>query len=426
LTARFCGCTLSGVRANELKKLDRRLQQFLEETTACMGRSERRRWAGYYVRGLLLDGQRKSIEPLAQRVGADVQGLQQFVGQSPWPAEELLRALNEVARRELPPASYWIIDETSFPKQGGHSVGVARQYCGTLGKLANCQVAVSLHWSNLQMSWPTGWKLYLPQSWMEDSALRKKSGIPDSVQYHTKLQLAMELIEEAQRQNLPAGTVLADQLYGNSFEWRAALHQKKLSYCVAVDPDTGLWPQPVRIPASVHGRPALRPPRREIISLSKLATEAPKGAWQNWVWREGTKGPQKSRFHFAPLWAAARNGSATRIERWTEYALIEWPEEAPAPTKYWLCWLNDRVPKLLELVQQAKARWRVEQDYRELKDELGLDHFEGRGWMGWHHHVALVTMAYLFLRLEQNRSKKNCISHAASHSTTVDSRSDPA
>lgn len=392
-----------------------------------MGRSERRRWAGYYLRGLLLDGQRKSIEPLAQRVGADVQGLQQFVGQSPWSTEGLFRALNEVARRELVPARYWVIDETSFPKQGIHSVGVARQYCGALGKLANCQVAVSLHWSSSQMSWPTGWRLYLPENWVGDTALRKKSGIPHAVQYRTKLQLAMELIDQAQKQNLPSGTVLADQLYGKSSIWRAQLRARKLPYCVAVDPGTGVWSQPVGIQQPKgRGRSRLRPPRSDIISLSTLATQAPKHAWQSLVWREGTKGSQQSLFYCAPVWAAARNGQAAQIERCTEYALIEWPETEPAPTKYWLCWSNDRVPKLLELAQQAKARWRVEQDYRELKEELGLDHFEGRGWMGWHHHVALVTMAYLFLRLEQHRSKKNDIAHAADDSAAINSGSDSA
>lgn len=416
-----------GVNLNELERLNHRLQQFLEETTACMGRSERRRWAGYYIRGLLLDGQRKSIEPLAQRVGADVQGLQQFVGQSPWSTEELFRVLNQVAGRELAPASYWVIDETSFPKQGVHSVAVARQYCGTLGKLANCQVAVSLHWSNSQMSWPTGWRLYLPENWVENPALRKEGRIPNSVRYRTKPQLAMELVEEAQKQSLPSGTVLADQLYGNGFAWRAQLRLKKLSYCVAVDPETGVWPQPVHIRRPLgRGRPARRPPRQEIVCLSRLAAKAPKKAWQTLVWREGTKGPQRSRFYFAPVWAAARNGPAAPLERWTEYALIEWPEKAPAPTKYWLCWLNDRDPELLELVQHAKARWRVEQDYRELKEELGLDHFEGRGWVGWHHHVALVTMAYVFLRLEQSRAKKNLCDHTADDSTEIDSAVDSA
>ena len=415
------------MRTRDLEKLQQRLQEFLEETTACMGRSERRRWAGYYVRGLLLDGERKSIEPLAQRVGADVQGLQQFVGQSPWAAEELFKALNQIARRDLAPARYWLVDETSFPKQGSHSVGVARQYCGTLGKLANCQVAVSLHWSSPELSWPIGWKLYLPQGWIGDTALRQKAGIPNSIRYRTKLELAMELIDEAQRQNLPAGTVLADQLYGKSFLWRAQLYQKNLAYCVAVEPDTGVWLQPVQIQQCVgRGRPRLRPRREEIVSLFNLATEAPKEEWQSIVWREGSQGPQKSRFYFAAVWAAKRNGEAGQLERWTEYSLIEWPETQPAPTKYWLCWLQDRVPELLDLVQQAKARYRVEQDYRELKDELGLDHFEGRGWIGWHHHVALVTMAYLFLRLEQNRSKKNSTGHSTDDSTAIDSAPDSA
>jgi SRSO17 transposase len=410
------------VRARDLERINKRLEQFLDEITAGMGRSERRRWAGYYLRGLLLDGERKSIEPLAERTGADIQGLQQFIGQSPWPAEDLLRNLNQIARRELVPATYWIIDETSFPKQGTHSVGVARQYCGSLGKLANCQVAVSLHWSSSELSWPMGWRLYLPSEWIQNAALRQKAGIPHSLQYRTKLELAMELIEEAQKQGLPCGTILADQLYGNSFLWRAQLHARKLAYCLAVEPKTTVWLHPIHVQQTRgRGRPRLRPPAQEMVSLHQLATQAPSHQWENLVWREGSKGPQKSRFYKAAVWAAHHQGESAQIERWTEYVLIEWPENASAPTKYWLCWLRDEVPRILDLVQQAKARWRVELDYRELKEELGLDHFEGRGWIGWHHHVALVTMAYLFLRLEQVRSKKNFSPYAPEAPTALDS-----
>jgi SRSO17 transposase len=163
-----------------------------------------------------------------------------------------------------------------------------------------------------------------------------------------------------------------------------------------------------------------------MVSLHQLAIQAPGHQWENLVWREGSKGPQKSRFYRAAVWAAHHQAAAAQVERWTEYVLIEWPQSAPAPTKYWLCWLHDEVPKVLDLVQQAKARWRVELDYRELKEELGLDHFEGRGWIGWHHHVALVTMAYLFLRLEQVRSKKNFSSHPADAPAAIDSTVDPA
>lgn len=414
------------MRKQALASLERDLKTFLDRTTAGMGRSERRHWAECYLRGLLLDGERKSVEPMAQRLNADVQGLQQFVGQSPWSAEQLLRALNAVAREELVPARYWVIDETSFPKQGKQSVGVARQYCGTLGKIANCQVAVSLHWSDAEVSWPMGWKLYLPPQWVEDAGLRRKAGIPKEIDYRSKPDLALELIGMALEQGHEAATILADQLYGNGFAWRAALQAQNLSYCVAVEADTGVWPHTVKMQPSGQGRPRKLPPREDIISLRERARRADGQSWSKLVWREGTKGPQESRFFFTAVWAANRAGRNSRIARWTEYALIEWPANAPEPTKYWLCWWKDRIPTLLELVQTAKSRWRVEMDYRELKEELGLDHFEGRGWTGWHHHAALVTMAYIFLRLQQHDSKKNFARHVADGSSPSHSATDPA
>jgi SRSO17 transposase len=397
------------MRARELNALDRRLERFLTEVTVCMGRSERRLWASYYIRGLLLDGQRKSIEPLAQRTGADVQALQQFIGQSPWPADQLQKALNRVTKERLPTPQYWVIDETSFPKQGTHSVGVAHQYCGALGKLANCQVAVSLHASTNQMSWPLGWRLYLPQTWIEDSTLRSKGAIPKKITYKTKPQLAIELIEEALSQGLCPGVVLADQLYGESFGWRAQLKAKEVAYCVATSPQTSLWIGPAALvePRSKLGRPPKRPPRDQVTSARDVASQAPKEAWQEVTWRQGTRGAQTSRFYSAAVCVAHRSGKDNKTERWTEHLLIEWPADQPSPIHYWLCWLKKDQPQLLELVSNAKARWRVEQDYRELKEELGLDHFEGRGWVGWHHHVALVTLAFVFLRLEQQGSKKN-------------------
>jgi SRSO17 transposase len=394
------------MRARELKALDGRLQNFTEELTVGLGRAERRRWAGYYLRGLLLDGQRKSIEPMACRVGVDVQGLQQFIGQSPWSAEVLLQALHRRASRSLGRATYWIVDETSFPKQGRHSVAVARQYCGSLGKLANCQVAVSLHASNADWSWPMGWQLYIPQPWLEDRALQQKAGMPPELVYQSKPQLALQLIDQALDQGKSVGTVLADHLYGNGFGWRAHLRSRGVPYCVSVSAETGVWLRLERAEKTARGRPALRPPRPEILSLKAWALQQRSDLWTTIQWREGGKGPMRSRFAMVPVWAANRVGANRRTERWQEYALLEWPQGEPAPTRYWLAW-QAAEPSLRELVVAAKARWRVEQDYRELKEELGLDHFEGRGWMGWHHHVALVTTAYVFLRLEQQRSKKN-------------------
>jgi SRSO17 transposase len=379
-----------------------------------MDRKEQSHWAGFYLRGLLLDGERKSIEPLASRVGADAQSLQQFIGQSTWSAQRVQETLNRFMIQQVLGPGYWIVDETSFPKQGEHSVGVARQYCGSLGKKANCQVSVSLHWKNQEMGWPLGWRLYLPESWALDQERRKRAGVPQEVVFVPKTDLALQLIDSARSQALPAGTVLADSVYGSSYEWRRQLRDWQLSYCVEVEGATAVWPDSVwqkPRPRRRLGRPRQSPPRQSIVSLKELARRLPALAWQTVNWREGTKGTLRSRFALSRVWAAHRQGKTQ--ERWPEYALIEWPEDQPAPIKFWLSWWQGRTPALEPVVQAAKNRWAIEQDYRELKDELGLDHFEGRSWLGWHHHVGMVTLAFAFLQLEKSRTKKKLRSDPA-------------
>lgn len=409
--------------ARQLQALDRRLTDFLSTLTASMGRSERRRWAEVYVRGLLLDGERKSIEPLAARAGGDVQGLQQFISQSPWAAETVQQALNARMSAALAASAYWIVDETSFPKQGAHSVGVARQDGGALGKIANCQVAVSLHWSNGAASWPLGWRLYLPESWARDPERREKAGVPVSVTHATKSQLALELIESVRAQGVPLGVVLADSFYGDGFAWRARLHEQGLAYVVSVEGRLGVWlatDETDPRPPLPGGRKRL-PSRAAILALRAAALALPKQSWQTL----GT-GKKRTRFARIEVLAAHRSHGHGKLPRWRETALVEWPEGADEPARFWLCWLHGTRPPLEELVRHAKARWRIEQDYRELKDELGLDHFEGRTWAGWHHHVTLVTLAFAFLRLEQKRSKKNSPPHPARHPPPPPAPADPA
>jgi SRSO17 transposase len=406
-----------------MRALDKRLREYLETVTAGMDRKEQKHWAGFYLRGLLLDGQRKSIEPMASRVGADAQNLQQFIGQSTWSEKRVQKTLNGFMNGQVSGPAYWIVDETSFPKQGKHSVGVARQYCGALGKKANCQVSVSLHWRNEQVGWPVGWRLYLPESWALDKKRRKKAGVPEEVVFAPKTDLALELIDSARRQGLQVGTVLADCAYGGSYEWRRQLRDWGLSYCVEVEGDTAVWPDAVwqkQRQGGKLGRPRQNPPRESIVNLKELAQQLPALAWQTVTWREGTKGAMSSRFALTPVWASCRKGSGQQ-ERWLEYALIEWPQDQPAPRKYWLSWWQGQAPTLEQAVPAAKNRWPIEQDYRELKDELGLDHFEGRSWLGWHHHVAMVTLAFAFLQLEKQRAKKKPRSD-----TTDDSPSDGA
>jgi SRSO17 transposase len=395
--------------------MDERLDAFLGNLVAPMGRSERRHWARQYVHGLLLDGERKSIEPMAARLrGGDVQAMRQFVGQSPWAVEEVQELLARKVVDTLSEPVVWMIDETAFPKAGTSSVGVARQYCGTLGKVASCQVAVSLHWSTAEMSCPLGWRLYLPEKWVSDPVLRALGKIPEGVIYQSKAELALALIDTALDWEVPGLPVVADSAYGNDFSFRAALRERGLDYAVSVEPSTKAWledPNAIPVPAS---KPTGRPRRFAPVSaypepadLRALAVALPASAWQTVIWRAGTKGPMASRFARVKVWAAHGWKAQKHPPRAAEWLLVEWPEGATAPSDYWLARLGPQTPGLRRLVRTARARWRVEMDYRELKEELGLDHYEGRHWLGWHHHVTLVSIAFAFLRCEQARAKKN-------------------
>lgn len=400
--------------SKELAALDGRLDGFLGDLTASLGRSERHRWAKAYLQGLLLDGARKSIEPLAMRSGVDVQSLRQFVGQSPWAVEEIQGQLAGKVVDLLSEPEVWMIDETSFPKAGEASVGVARQYCGALGKIANCQVAVSLHWSTAEASCPVAWRLYLPESWLKTAERRAAGKIPDEIVYRSKNQLAMDLVDQALAWGLPRLPVVADSAYGNDFDFRSKLRERNMPYAVAVEPSTKVWTSdpaavPVR-PRKPRGRPqkyAALKDRPEPQTLAELARACPKEAWNEVTWRQGTKGPMRSRFARVKVWAAHAWKKAQHPKREMEWLLIEWPDGAREPSDYWMAQLDDPSVSLRRLIRIARSRWRVEMDYRELKEELGLDHYEGRHWLGWHHHVTLVSMAFAFLRSEQVRSKKN-------------------
>jgi len=402
------------VTPNEFAALDGRLDAFLADLTASLGRSERHRWAKAYLHGLLLDGARKSIEPLAERTGVAVQSLRQFVGQSPWAVEEIQGRLAEKIVDLLSEPEVWMIDETSFPKAGEASVGVARQYCGALGKIANCQVAVSLHWSTAEASCPVAWQLYLPESWLETSERRAAGKIPENIVYRSKNQLALDLIDQALAWELPRLPVVADSAYGNDFNFRSGLRERKMPYAVAVEPSTKAWmSDPAAVPVAPRkprGRPQKYPALKDMTepqTLAEIARACPPEAWRDVTWRQGTKGPMRSRFARVKVWAAHAWRKSEHPKREMEWLLIEWPEGAKEPSDYWLAQLDEQAVGLRRLIRTARSRWRVEMDYRELKEELGLDHYEGRHWLGWHHHVTLVSMAFAFLRSEQARSKKN-------------------
>jgi SRSO17 transposase len=362
-----------------------------------------------------MDGERKSIEPIADRLpGGDVQALQQFVNQSPWPTKEVQSSLARKVEGEFVPEAYWLIDEVSFPKQGNHSVGVARQYCGALGKTANCQVAVTLDLGTEESSTPLDWALYLPEQWINDPVRRKEAGVPEGITFKTKTELALDLIDEVRGWGLQDRLILADSGYGDAYEFREGLRSRKLDSVVQVSGELTAWtedPHPAEPPMKRGGKiPRKRlyakelPPRR---SLCQIAEDLPSQSWKTITWREGTKGPLSSRFARVVVWMATglMEGKTTKVP--SEELLIEWPERNKEPLKFWLFSLPPHRTSFRGLFRKAKGRFRVEQDYEEMKGEVGLDHFEGRSWQGWHHHVTLVTLAYAFLMLERIGNKKN-------------------
>ncbi len=367
-----------GMTDAQMDRCRKRLEQFLVDLLEPIGRSERRHWGSVYVRGLLLDGERKSVEPMAKRPpDGNEQAMQQFVGQSPWEWQPVWGRLARRMVKELEPDAVWVIDDTGFPKQGGHSVGVARQYSGTLGKTANCQVAVSLHEVCTEGAAVLSWRLYLPESWANDPQRLAEAGVPKEVTFRKKWELALEMIDQAREWELTDRIIVADAGYGDVTAFREELEKRKLRYAVGVQSNTGVWVEPPH-PRKLKPKGTGRPP-----SASHYGKQRPVAV------KEAAQGFHEGREPGKAIWL-----------------LIEWPEKTAEPTRYFFCDLPAEY-SLRRLVQVAKARWKIEQDYQQLKEELGLDHYEGRSWSGWHHHVTLVMLAHSFLTLETLRHKKN-------------------
>ena len=300
------------------------------------------------------------------------------------------------------PIEAWIIDDTGFPKKGKHSVGVARQYCGQLGKQDNCQAAVSLSIANRQASLPVRYRLYLPQEWADDAARRRRAYVPEEIVFETKPEIALEQLRWACKAGLPRGVVLLDAGYGNHTNLRTQISALGLSYAAGILSNSSVWaPGTKPLPPkrwSGRGRPPTRPRRsakHKPVSVKQLALALPRRAWQTIGWREGSAAPLSSRFARVRVRAAHRG--KLHAEEWL---LIEWPKGEKEPTKYWLSTLPRDIA-FERLVDLAKLRWRIERDYQELKQELGLGHFEGRGWRGFHHHATLCIAAYGFLISER-------------------------
>lgn len=393
-----------------------RFAAYLDSLAQAAGHADRIVPLKSYCTGLLLPGERKSIEPMAARLAPHNvrrmhQSLHHVVADAPWSDEDLLHCVRDYVLPTMEkngPIVAWIVDDTGLPKRGTHSVGVARQYCGQTGKTDNCQVAVSLSIATWNSSLPIAWRLYLPESWTQSKPRREEAGVPQDIQFQTKPEIALEQLRQAIADGVPAGVVLADPAYGNSSEFRQSLTTLDRLYVVGIESSTMVWSpgqQPLPAPKySGRGQPPRRLRRDAAhapVTAKQLALGLLAGAWKTITWREGTRHPLRSRFTALRIRPAHRDYKRT-VPREEEWLLIEWPRSQPAPTKYWLSTCSAHI-KLRDLVALAKQRWIIERDYEELKQELGLGHFEGRGWRGFHHHAILCIAAYGFLVAERNR-----------------------
>jgi SRSO17 transposase len=396
---------------------EQRFAAYIEGLAEAAGHADRNVPLKNYCMGLLLPGERKSVEPMAARLAPDRvrrmhQSLHHVVAEAPWSDEAVLdRCLDFVlpAMLRQEPVVAWVVDDTGFPKKGHESVGVARQYCGQVGKQDNCRVAVSVSVTTEKASMPVAFRLYLPETWTEDRNRRNKTGVPNQVQFQTKTEIALEQIQRARERGIPQGVVLADAGYGVDTRFRAALTKMELAYVMGVQSSVTVWkpgeqPKPAPARRGSTGRPRKllqRDAKHQPVSAKELAVSLPAEAWKKVTWRQGVKKKLHSRF------AALRVRPAHR-DYWRaephpeEWLLIEWPADEKEPTKHWLSTLPADTA-LVELVHLAKHRWIIERDYQELKQELGLGHYEGRGWRGFHHHATLCIAAYGFLVAERNR-----------------------
>jgi SRSO17 transposase len=388
-----------GVRSTDLVEARAALIEFAEEMYAPLVRCDQRAKAEQYVRGLLLEGRRKSIQPMAARLpDGDEQGLQQFISDSPWDDAPVRRRLARRMSAEIAPEG-WVIDDTGLPKDGRWSPGVARQYCGALGKTANCQVIVSVNAVTDRASCPLDWRLFLPQEWDADEQRRAKAKIPEEVRHREKWRLALDMIDELLEWGLAPKVVQADGGYGDITAFRVGLEERQLDYVVQVKCATSARPAdavPVALPYQGCGRPPKARYPDPPSNLRDLVLAAGADAARPVSWREGDRGPLTSRFvalRVRPANDAQRQDDGVLPERWL---LAEWPASKDEPVKYWLSNLPADTP-LVRLVALGKLRWRIEHDYRELKQCLGLDHYEGRSYRGLHHHLTCVTVAHAFL-----------------------------
>jgi len=383
-----------------------RFKEYVLGLSQVIGHADRHEPLRAYCTGLILPGERKSVEPMAARMApartaARHQSLLHFVGAAPWSDAALLDKVRELVLPALErqgAIEAWIVDDTGFPKKGRHSVGVARQYCGQVGKQDNCQVAVSLSLANRHGSLPVAWRLYLPQEWADDETRRRKAGVPEAVGFATKPQIALEQLRAAHASGLPCGAVLMDPGYGHDGKLRSGITALGLAYVAGILSSSMVWPDG-SVPRHGDKRPTKgRRDEPDLIWVKELAQSLPAKAWRQIKWREGSADWLSSRFARVRVRIAQRHVRPDECR--PEWLLIEWPQGEKEPTKYWLSTLPERI-SFRRLVDLAKLRWRIERDYQELKQEVGLGHYEGRGWRGFHHHASLCIAAYGFLISER-------------------------
>src|SRR3954471_24366992 len=395
---------------------EERFDDYVGRLGDVLGHADRRAPLRAYTTGLLLPGERKSVEPMAARVdparvGAAHQSLHHFLAKAAWGDAALLAAGGAYAlpaMLERGPVRAWLVDDTGLPKKGKLSVGVARQYCGQLGKRDDCQVAVTLSVATEHASLPIAYRLYLPEAWAGDPERRAMAGVPEEVAFRTKPAIALDQIGRALADGVTPGVVVTDAGYGSDTDFRDGVTAQGLAYVAGILGTTGLWPPgagPLPAPPrSGRGRPPKRLRRdaaHQPLAAERLAAALPAEAWRSVTWREGTAGPLTSRFAAVRV-RPAHDDFRLSEPRAEEWFLAEWPEGENEPTHYWLSTLPGTAT-LEELVATAKLRWRIERDFEELKQEIGLGHFEGRGWRGFHHHASLCIAAYAFLVAERCR-----------------------
>jgi SRSO17 transposase len=382
-----------------------RLPGFLSPLVQDLGRSERREGATLYVEGLLLPGQRKSIGPMAERLGVDSQKLQQFITDSPWDESASWKAIRPLAVDCLEPLEAWIVDETGWLKQGEHSVGVSHQYCGAVGKSANCQVNVQVAITDGRVAVPVGARLYLPEGWTQDRARCREAGVPDQVVFATKPQIAVDLIKEALADGVVRAPVLGDNTYGINPEFRDELRQRELEFFLQVDAAqlTG-WAHPVALEKkrTLWHVPKDTPPA---LTLLKLFAAQQAVRWHPCSWKTAQGQTRHTRLAWMKVYlpGALERGAESLEEVWL---VVDWPKDAAEAYHYYLAHLH-RAPTVARCLRLSRSRWNIEQYFQRGKDDLGLDHFEGRSWQGFHHHLIMAVLAYLFVVVIFLDAKKN-------------------